>query len=204
MPSSTFPWRRHVIFGVELTQFMISRIVSYQVTMLRSASRFVSHHLELRTLRLFNRGSPNSLCTAQRSASCTTSVFIQKLPFVLWQTSRSLCTKPGRDTPTTHGVDLLSVVTAMWAYRNRHLSMRSRRCETWELVGQCFDKVTFESTALVQIVAGLTRGNIAQREDAVHSLLWSQIEKDMAHAKCWRSRHALSAKKRKLTLHAVD
>ena len=56
-------------------------------------------------------------------------------------------------------------------------------CEAWELVGQCFDEITFKCTnfhGLSQIIATLTRENIAEREAAVHNLPWTQI-KDERH-----------------------
>ena len=75
-----------------------------------------------------------------------------------------------RATPTTHGAKLHVAATAMRAYRNRHLSTLILCCEVWELVGQCFDSMTFECTkfhALGQIIASLTRGNITDWEDPI-------------------------------------
>ena len=84
-----------------------------------------------------------------------------------------------RATPTTHGAKLLTAATALLAHRNRQLTTLIRYCEAWELVEHCFDTITFECTnvtALAQIVPGFTRGDIAERGDAVCNLPWSQTE----------------------------
>ena len=81
-----------------------------------------------------------------------------------------------------------------------------RCCEAWEPVGQCFDSITFVRTkfrGFSQIVVRFTRVSIAQREEAVRDVPWTQIEKDKALAKCRRSQRAWCAKKPRLTLHAV-
>ena len=101
-----------------------------------------------------------------------------------------------RATPTTHGAKLLVAATAMRAYRNWHLSTLRRCCEAWERVGHC---ATFECTnfhAFGQLVACLTRGNMAEREDAIYNLPWSRIEKEKALAECRRSQRAWCAKKK--------
>ena len=80
------------------------------------------------------------------------------------------------------------------------------RLRSQELVGQCFDNATFACTnfpAVAQIAASFTRRSIADREDAIGHLPWSQTEKGMALTLCSRSRHAWSAKKPTLILHAV-
>ena len=79
-------------------------------------------------------------------------------------------------------------------------------CAAWELVGQCFDEITFEYTnfhGLSQIIASLTRENTAEREAAVHNLPWTQTEKDNALARCRLSLRAWVPKKPMLSLHAV-
>ena len=79
-------------------------------------------------------------------------------------------------------------------------------CAAWELVGQCFDEITFECTnfhRLSQIIASLARENIAEREAAVHNLTWTQTENDNALARCRLSLRAWVPKKPMLCLHAV-
>ena len=56
---------------------------------------------------------------------------------------------------------------------------------------------------LPRIVASLTRGSIAEREDAISNLPWVQTEKDKALTKCRRSQRAWCAKKPQMTLHTV-
>ena len=59
--------------------------------------------------------------------------------------------------------------------------------EAWEPFGECFDQCSFECVdfhGLSQIIASLTRERIAEREAEIHSLPWSQTEKDNASAKC--------------------
>ena len=79
-------------------------------------------------------------------------------------------------------------------------------CAAWEPVGQCFDEITFECInfhGLSQIIASLTRENIAEREAAVHNLPRAQNEKDTALAKCRLSLRDRVFKKPMLCLHAV-
>ena len=62
-----------------------------------------------------------------------------------------------------------------------------RCCEAWEPVGKCFDPMSFECIAfhgLGQIIASLTRENLAEREAGIGDLSWTQTEKDNALAKC--------------------
>ena len=51
--------------------------------------------------------------------------------------------------------------------------------------------------------ASLTRGCIAEREEAHVICLGRRLRKDNALAKCWRSQRAWCAKKPRLTLHAL-
>ena len=111
-----------------------------------------------------------------------------------------------RCTPTSPGAKLLIAATAMRAFRNRHLGTLVRCCAAWEPVGQCFDEITFERTkfhGLSQIIASLTRENIAERDAAVHNLPWTQTEKGNALTKCGLSLRAWVPKKPMLCLHAV-
>ena len=83
-------------------------------------------------------------------------------------------------TPTTHGTELLFAATALRACRDRHFGTLIRCCEAWNLVGQCFDSVSFccaNCNAKAHIVARLTRGSSAERKDAVYTLPWSKTEK---------------------------
>ena len=82
-----------------------------------------------------------------------------------------------------------------------HLAKLVQYCKTWELVEQCFDNITFECTnyqALSRLIARLTRGSIAERENAFP---WTQSEKYKVLAKCRRSQRAWCAKKTRLTVH---
>ena len=78
-----------------------------------------------------------------------------------------------------------------------------RCCEAWKPVGKCFDPISFECTdfqVLSQILANLTRENLAEREAEIKNLPWTQTEKDNALARrrighrAWRVKktHALS------------
>ena len=81
-----------------------------------------------------------------------------------------------------------------------------RCCEAWEPVGKCFDPISFECTdfrGLSQIIAALTRENLAEQEAEIGNLPWTQTEKDNAMAKCRLGLRAWRAKRLMLCLHAV-
>ena len=62
-----------------------------------------------------------------------------------------------------------------------------RCCDAWKPVGKCFDPISLECIdfqRLSQIIANLTRENLAEREAEIRNLLWTQTEKDNALAKC--------------------
>ena len=87
-----------------------------------------------------------------------------------------------RSTLVSPGAKLLIAATAMRAYRKRHLGTLMHSCAAWDPVGQCFEEVTFECTnfhELSQIIASLTRENIAGREAAVHNLPGCRLKKTM-------------------------
>ena len=72
-----------------------------------------------------------------------------------------------RKTPDSIGAKLLIASTALRAFRNRHFGTLMRCCEAWKLVENCFDPISFECVdfqRLCQIIANLTRGNLAERE----------------------------------------
>ena len=90
-------------------------------------------------------------------------------------------------TPSSPGAKLLIAANAMRAYRNRHLGTPGCTVAQLGNLQQCFDVITFECVnfhGLSQIIASLTRENIAEREAAVHNLPWTQTEKEKAH---WRN-----------------
>ena len=106
---------------------------------------------------------------------------------------------------TALGSKLLTASTALQAYRKRHLGTLMRCCEAWEPVGKCFDPISFECIGfhgLGQIIANLTRENLAEREAEIRNLLWTQTEKDNAPAKCRLGLRAWRVKKPTLCLHA--
>ena len=77
--------------------------------------------------------------------------------------------------------------TALRAYRNRHLGTLVRCCEAWKPIENCFDPTSFECVdfqKLSQMIASLTRENIAEREAEIGNPSWTQTEKDNALAKC--------------------
>ena len=81
-----------------------------------------------------------------------------------------------------------------------------RCCEAWELVGQCFEPISFECIdfqKLCQIIANLTRENLAEREEEIANLPWTQTEKDKALTRCRSGQRAWRAKKPVLCLNAV-
>ena len=76
--------------------------------------------------------------------------------------------------------------TTLRAYRNRHLGTLMRCCEAWEQVGKYFDPISLECIdfhGLSQIIASLTRENLAEREAEIGNLPWTQTEKDNALAR---------------------
>ena len=84
----------------------------------------------------------------------------------------------------------------MRAHRNRHLSTLMHCCATWEPVGQCFDQCSSECKDF----HGLSHTG---ENCAVHSLPWTQTEKDHALAKCRLSLQAWVSEKPMLCLHAI-
>ena len=118
------------------------------------------------------------------------------------QTVREL----SRKTPDSLGANLLTVSTALRAYRNRHLGTLMRCCEAWEPVGECFGQISLECIdfqRLSQIIANLTRENLVEREAEITNHPWTQTEKDNALARCRVEQRVWCAKKPMLYLHAV-
>ena len=118
------------------------------------------------------------------------------------QTVREL----SRKTPDSLGAKLLIASTALRAYRNRHLGTLMRCCEAWKPVGKCFDPISLECIdfqRLSQIIANLTRENLAEREAEITNLPWTQTEKDNALARCRIGLRAWRVKKPMLCLNAV-
>ena len=111
-----------------------------------------------------------------------------------------------RQTPGCIGAKLLITSTALRACRNRHLGTLMRRCETWKLIGDCFDASSFECIDFqrpIQIIAILTRENLEAREAEVTNLPSTQTEKDIALARCRSGQRAWRNKKPVLSLSAV-
>ena len=72
-----------------------------------------------------------------------------------------------RKTPDRMGAQLSIASTALRAYRNRHLGTLMRCCEAWKPIGNVFEPISFECIdfhGLSQIIANLTRENLAERE----------------------------------------
>ena len=74
-----------------------------------------------------------------------------------------------------------------------------RCCEAWKPIEICFEPSSFECVdfqKLSQIIANLTRENLAEREAEITNLPWTQTEKDNALARCrigqcaWRTKKA--------------
>ena len=94
-----------------------------------------------------------------------------------------------RKTPDSLGAKLLTASTALRAYRNMHLGTLMRCCKAWEPVGKCFDPISFECIdfhGLSQIIARLTRENLARREAELghrlrKTLLWHGVGLDFEH-----------------------
>ena len=110
-----------------------------------------------------------------------------------------------RKTPGSSGAKLLTASTAFLAYRNRHVGTLMRCCEAWN-PWKCFDPNSFECIdihGLSQIIASLTRENLAERDTETGNFSWTQSEKDSALAKCAVGLRAWRAKKPMLCLHAV-
>ena len=81
-----------------------------------------------------------------------------------------------------------------------------RCCETWKPIEDCFDALSFECIdfqRLSQIIACLTRENLAIRETEVSGLPCTQTEKDFALARCRSGQRACGNKKPVLSLSAL-
>ena len=95
------------------------------------------------------------------------------------QTVREL----SRKTPDSTGAKLSIASPALRVYRNRHLVTLMHCCEAWKPIANCFDPISFECAdfqRLSQIIANLTRENLAEREAEKTNLPWTQTEKDNA------------------------
>ena len=60
-------------------------------------------------------------------------------------------------------------------------------CEAWKPVGKYFDPISLEFIdfqRLSQIIANLTRENLAEREAEITNLRWTHTEKDNALVRC--------------------
>ena len=124
---------------------------------------------------------------------------------ILQKARRTVC-ELSRRTLGSLGAKLLTASTALRAYRNGHFGTLMRCCEAWDPVGKCFDPTSFECIdfhRLRQIIASLTRENLAEREAEIGNLSWTQTEKDSALAKCRLGLRAWRAKKPMLCLHAL-
>ena len=111
-----------------------------------------------------------------------------------------------RQTPDCIGAKLLITSTALRAYRNRHLGTLMRCSEAWKPLEDCFDTLSFECVdfqRLSQIIANLTRENLAEREAEVPPFPWTQTERDVALARCRNDQRAWRNKKLVLTLSVV-
>ena len=111
-----------------------------------------------------------------------------------------------RKTPDSIGAKLLIASTALRADCSRHLGTLMRCCEAWKPVENCFDPISFECVdfqRLSQIIANLTRDNLAEREAEMTNLPWTQTEKDNALAGCRSGQRAWRNKKQVLSLSAV-
>ena len=85
-----------------------------------------------------------------------------------------------RKTPDGIGAKLLIASTALRASRNRHLGTLMRCCEARKPIEDCFDPISFECVdfqRLSQIIANLTRENLAEREAEITNLPWTQRER---------------------------
>ena len=81
-----------------------------------------------------------------------------------------------------------------------------RCCEAWKPIENCFDPNSFECVdfqRLSQIIANLSRQNLAERESETTNLSWTQTEKDNALARCRIGQRACAQKKPVLCLSAV-
>ena len=71
-----------------------------------------------------------------------------------------------------------------------------RCCEAWKAFEDCFDPISFECIAFLrpsQIIANLTRENLAERQAEITNLPWTQ--KDNALARCRSGQRAWRNKK---------
>ena len=81
-----------------------------------------------------------------------------------------------------------------------------RCCAAWKPIETFFDPISFEGVdfqKLSQIIAKLTRDNLAEREAQIANFPWTQREKDNALARCRSGQRAWRNKKPVLSLSAV-
>ena len=117
---------------------------------------------------------------------------------ILERAEKQTVREVSRKTPDSTGAKLLIASTALRPYRNRHLGTLTRCCEAWKPIANCFDPISFECfdfQRLSQIIANLTRENLAEREAEITNLPWTQTEKDNALARCRIGQRAWRTKK---------
>ena len=90
----------------------------------------------------------------------------------------------------------------------RELSRQTPDCvgaklEAWKPIEDCFDTFSLEFQRISQIIANLTRENLAEFEAEISDLPWTQTEKDTALAGCRGGQRAWRNKEPVLSLSAV-
>ena len=129
----------------------------------------------------------------------------QNVKFFFKKAKKQTIRELSRETPDSAVAKLSIASTALRAYRKRHLGTFMRCCEAWKPVEDCFDPISFECVdfrKLSQIIANLTRANLAEREAEITNLLRTQTE-GISLARCRNSQRAWRNKKAVLTLSAV-
>ena len=133
-------------------------------------------------------------------------VLSQNSKFFLKKAKKQTVRELSRKSPDSTGAKLLIASTALRTYRNRHLGTLMRCCEAWKPIENCFDPISFECDDFQrhsQIVANLTRENLAEPEAEITNLLGRRQKKDAALARCRGGQRAWRNKKPVLSLSAV-
>ena len=98
---------------------------------------------------------------------------LAKFKVLLQKVKKQTIRELSRKTPDSIGAKLLIASTALRTYRNRHLGTFMRCSEAWKPIEDCFDPISFECVdfrELTQIIANLTRENLAEREAEITNL----------------------------------
>ena len=202
----TYLWLRRVIFNATPMSSRIWGTRPFRVITRRYVLSFISPQIGDSRANAFQVGCSNIPFSAPFCNDLTMTTLLLYRSFgalaefkaILEKAKRLTIRELSRKTPDSSGAKLLIACTALRAYRHRHLGTLMRCCQGWKPIENCFEPISFECVdfqRLCQIIANLTRENLAEREAEITNLPWTETEKDNALARCRSGQRAWRHKK---------